>query len=267
MKPSVFIGSSSEGEAYAEAISVHLSASCLPVSWRGVFELSGSTMGSLMGALDRFEYAVFVLTPDDAVLSRKTIQLTARDNLFFEMGLFISRLGMERVFFAVPASVKDFRKPSDLAGITHGLYDDEKLVKEGDEKSDKDYAVATLGFSTLVEQLIDRDQRYYRLRPYTINGSILIGEWEAAYQGGLEHFEIDAIGRYVLGFDKQVLYVARIIKETPTYVEFVRIPVRTGYKHPNTSKFDILDYNTLRGQESDGSTTTYRRTGVARSPL
>lgn len=70
---------------------------------------------------------------------------------------------------------------------------------------------------------------------------------------------MDSFGRYILDIDEQVLYVLNILRETQTYVEFVQIPVRQGYSSANTSRFQILDYNTLKGTESNGTTTIYQR--------
>ena len=70
-----------------------------------------------MNALDRFNFAVLVLTPDDTVMSRASEHLAPRDNLLFELGLFMGRLGRSRTFVVCENSTK-MKMPSDLAGVT-----------------------------------------------------------------------------------------------------------------------------------------------------
>src|SRR5712664_637953 len=65
-RPSVFVGSSSEGVTFAKAIQVVLDESCEVELWsQGVFGLSEGTLESLISALDRFDFAVLVLSADD----------------------------------------------------------------------------------------------------------------------------------------------------------------------------------------------------------
>ena len=74
MKPRIFIGSSSEALSVTEAIQENLDhfAHCTPWT-QGIFTLSNSTLESLMEALETTDFAVFVLTPDDALDFSSTV--------------------------------------------------------------------------------------------------------------------------------------------------------------------------------------------------
>ncbi len=121
-KPSVFVGSSSEGLRVAQRIQSHLADVAEVERWdEGVFALSSGVLESLMQALSRFDFAVFVLTPDELIVSRGVRQKSARDNVLIELGLFMGRLGRERTFL-VCCNDNKIKIPSDLAGITFATY-------------------------------------------------------------------------------------------------------------------------------------------------
>ena len=124
MKPSIFIGSSTENLQVAFAVQSNLQDDADVTVWRqGIFELSKTTLESLLGALGTSDFAVFVFAPDDVTRIRGTEKQTARDNIVFELGLFIGRAGRERAFILLPRGIPDFHLPTDLAGITTGTYD------------------------------------------------------------------------------------------------------------------------------------------------
>jgi hypothetical protein len=131
-KPSVFVGSSSEGLEVARAIQAQLADDSEVELWNeGVLGLSYGTLESLVQALDRFDFAVLVLTPDDSIISRGAQQKAARDNVLIELGLFIGRLGRERTFLLC-CKDDNIRIPSDLAGMTLATFpkptDESKLI-------------------------------------------------------------------------------------------------------------------------------------------
>ena len=122
LKPRVFIGSSVEGLSVAYAVQQNLDNDAEITVWnQGVFELSATTIESLNGVISDSDFGIFVFSPDDQVRMRGSDSLTVRDNVLFEMGLFIGKLGRERVFFLLPEKT-DMRIPSDLLGITPAKY-------------------------------------------------------------------------------------------------------------------------------------------------
>lgn len=123
VKPSVFIGSSSEALDFPRAVQFQLKDDAELTIWNELpFKPSQFTLETIMNALDRFDFAVFVFSPDDKVLSRGVEALTARDNVVFELGLFMGRLGRSRAFVLqqVNANIKML---SDLSGLTTVTYE------------------------------------------------------------------------------------------------------------------------------------------------
>jgi hypothetical protein len=118
LDPSLFIGSSSEGLPIAYALQTELDQVCEPLVWsQGAFEPTGTTIGSLLETAQSSDFAALVLTPDDSVVTRGSEVSVARDNVVFELGLFLGALGPRRVFIIQPRDLS-LTLPSDLAGVT-----------------------------------------------------------------------------------------------------------------------------------------------------
>jgi len=148
VKPRMFIGSSVEGLAVAESIQLGLRHDIEVVIWtQGPFGLSEGSLESLVKAKDDFHYAVFVLTPDDLLTKRNKTSNSPRDNVLFELGLFMGALGRERTFM-VQCKDDVLDLPTDLAGVTIASYS-----KHSDNNLD-----AALGpVCTLIKRAIQRN--------------------------------------------------------------------------------------------------------------
>jgi hypothetical protein len=121
-RPTVFIGSSKEGLPIAEAVQLNLDYACEATIWsQGVFGLGEGTLEALLDRKDTFDFAVLVLTPDDLIYSRDESHPSARDNVLFELGIFLGALGRRRTF-VVYDRTSHLKMPSDLAGVTHASY-------------------------------------------------------------------------------------------------------------------------------------------------
>jgi hypothetical protein len=120
-KPRVFIGCSVEGLRYAKIIQMQLSAGVHARIWnQGVFGLMRGTLETLVAERNNYDYAILVLTPDDTRMKRSQKGPIPRDNVVFELGLFMGALGRERVFMVVQNGTE---LPTDLAGITPARFD------------------------------------------------------------------------------------------------------------------------------------------------
>lgn len=124
-RPRVFIASSSEGLHVAEAVNIKLEQDARVKQWDNAFDLSSVTIMSLIARAKDTDFAVFVFHRDDRANIRGTDYSVVRDNVLFELGLFIGALGMDRCFVLTPKSTEGaFRLPTDLAGVTLSVYDD-----------------------------------------------------------------------------------------------------------------------------------------------
>lgn len=123
MRPKVFVGSSKEGLPYARAIQADLDAKLEVTVWdQGVFDLSAYSIEALVVEARRSDFAILVFSPDDTVVVRAQQSAAVRDNVLFELGLFMGVLERKRVYVVAPADVPDFRIPTDLLGLTLAQY-------------------------------------------------------------------------------------------------------------------------------------------------
>jgi CRP/FNR family transcriptional regulator, cyclic AMP receptor protein len=122
--PVIFIGSSVEGLAVARAIVAGFKFDkFVPKLWStpGVFEPGGATLDTLMKEVDAADFAMFVFGPDDKITSRDERYRGPRDNVIFELGLFMGRLDRERALIVKEHS-SDIKIPTDLLGVTPVTY-------------------------------------------------------------------------------------------------------------------------------------------------
>jgi len=123
MKQRIFVGSSKEQLPLAYAVQDCLAGDAEVTVWtQGVFESTKSALESLLAVLDRMDFGIFIFAPDDLITMRGKKVQTARDNVVFELGLFIGRLGRGRGFIIAPDG-HEFHVPSDLLGTMPALYD------------------------------------------------------------------------------------------------------------------------------------------------
>jgi len=109
MQPPLFIGSSSESLDIAYALQENLDNDAEVTVWpQDIFEPSRFVLESLILALDRCDFGVFVLSPDDRLTMRGEQLNVTRDNVVFELGLKLEKLspGASYYDFAVNASFR-----------------------------------------------------------------------------------------------------------------------------------------------------------------
>lgn len=137
MKPSIFIGSSTEALPIAELVEQELSKHFDAKLWKDhLFELGEDTLNSLLIFMQCYDFAVLVVTDDDTAIVRKKKSGTPRDNVIYELGLFTGALGRRRTFAVVShKSVKLNGKkaspklPSDILGANTAHISDMPMEK------------------------------------------------------------------------------------------------------------------------------------------
>lgn len=121
-KPTLFIASSIEGLPVAEVVNANLDHTCECTLWpQGTFKLGSITIKDLITKASAVDFAVFVFTPDDVAIIRERQVVVARDNVVFELGLFVGSVGLERCYIVKPRDV-EMKLPTDLLGINTADY-------------------------------------------------------------------------------------------------------------------------------------------------
>lgn len=138
-----FIGSSKEGLPIARSLQAQLKDDLPCILWdQGtMFGLGEATIEALENAVHQYSFGIFVFTPDDKLVSRKTKRPVGRDNVLFELGLFIGKLSRRRAFLVHPAK-QAISLPSDLHGMATATYDPDKLPVDKEEYDDEALAIA-----------------------------------------------------------------------------------------------------------------------------
>jgi predicted nucleotide-binding protein len=163
-RPRVFIASSVEGLPIAEAIALDLQFVADATIWdQGVFSLSEGTLPALDAVANQSDFAIVVLTADDMTTKRGRTNPVPRDNVLFELGFFMGRLGVERTYM-VYSRDNPPTLPSDLAGITPATFA---------ERADGNLAAAIGPATTQIRQAMqevmaaeaDRDEPQEPLEP------------------------------------------------------------------------------------------------------
>jgi predicted nucleotide-binding protein len=124
-RPVVFLGSSSESRLIVTAMAAEFKDDDVlirPWSKPGIFEASSYPIETLENEVRKADYAILVVSPDDKVFSRKQLSPAPRDNIVFELGLFMGSLTRKRTFLLQPKGTK-LKIPSDLLALTALRYD------------------------------------------------------------------------------------------------------------------------------------------------
>ena len=147
-KPRLFIASSVESLPIAEAVNINLDHDFEVTIWKnGTFKLSSSTIEDLVEKSSTVDFALFIFAPDDIATIRNRNQHVVRDNVIFEMGLFVGAIGKSRSFVLKPRDI-EMHLPTDLLGVTPTDFDA--------NRSDGDLVSATNRACFLIKSEVER---------------------------------------------------------------------------------------------------------------
>ena len=207
MKPSVFIGSSSEVRPLVDHLIQELNTVAVVKPWYrpDLFALGKYALPELIKEAAAHDFAVFVFSPDDKVSSRGQLFLAARDNVLLELGLFMSSIGLERAFAVIAKSVKI---PSDLMGLTVLFYDD--VQYKNDPNAALQNAVATLR-SHISTKNLRPDREVATEEVSWKNWTFPTGDWKKK-KNVLELTETDSQADAAYGWSPQKLRVGGVIE-------------------------------------------------------
>lgn len=154
-KKRVFIGSSSEELKLANAAKQILERDFEVTIWNdsvwdtSVFKINNNFLNDLLRASLQFDFGLLIGTTDDEVKYRGDSVMQPRDNVLFELGLFIGRLGLSKCAFVID---KELKVLSDITGISLARF----------EKSDTSSFVSAISqVSELFRNQIDSDINFF----------------------------------------------------------------------------------------------------------
>jgi hypothetical protein len=210
-RPRIFIGSSTPGLKYANALQAGLGDKCEVTPWKhGVFRPGKSTLDSLVKQASRVDFAALILTPDDLLVQAGEPVPMARDNVLFEAGLFMGTLGPTRTFL-VCSRDQSVKLPTDLDGLTKAQWGD---------RSDENWEAALNEVSYEILQAMKEDRR-----STTTTDVLFDGRYRFKLDAWTKHRWNDAQGDVALA-DDNVLSIDR----TNTQGQFV-LRLDNGISH------------------------------------
>lgn len=144
-KPRIFIASAVESLNVADAANLNFDQDAEVTVWRHGFEISSDNISSLLDRARASDFAVFIFTPDDVSSIRHEEKPVVRDNVLFELGLFVGSIGKDRCFIVKPRDA-DLHIPTDLLGLTPADYEA--------SRSDNNLAAAVNAPCTLIRKQV-----------------------------------------------------------------------------------------------------------------
>ncbi|MBA3756266.1 MAG: nucleotide-binding protein [Nitrosomonas sp.] len=213
-KPRIFIASSTESLGIAEAINVNLDRPAETILWTRP-DPSQNFIDTLLELTRSVDFAAFLCSPDDLVIMRGKEKDAIRDNVLFELGLFMGHLGKERCFIIHPRDSKP-QTPTDLLGITPIDYEA--------NRSDRDFIAATKPACTIITTVMDRMGPFYTV-PKKLESETSDFQLIDSYPKKDQKISTDDVKKIFLKFNKpvdrkSVLYIGNYYIQENTFAQW-----------------------------------------------
>ena len=130
MKPTLFIGSSTVRLPIARGLKRILEDCADVIVWDEApeFVMGESILSGLIKVGEIYDFALLVFGQDDCTMMNSEKVPTVRDNVIFELGLFMGQMGTGRAFWLSPKGPKAPQLSSDLQGIIHLEFDETEMT-------------------------------------------------------------------------------------------------------------------------------------------
>ena len=130
MKPTLFIGSSTKRLPIARGLKEILKDCADVTVWDEApeFDPGDSILNALTKVGEFYDFALLVFGQDDSTMMTNKKLPTVRDNVLFELGLFMGHMGTGRAFWLSSKGSKTPHIPSYLGGILHLEFDEPELT-------------------------------------------------------------------------------------------------------------------------------------------
>jgi hypothetical protein len=114
-RPNIFIASSAEALEVARAVKLNFDSEADVDIWNeDIFKANRNYLDTLLNRASYYDFVIAVFTGDDVAEIRKRTVRVTRDNVIFEFGLFLGRIGPNRTFMILEEGIEVF---SDWSGI------------------------------------------------------------------------------------------------------------------------------------------------------
>jgi predicted ATPase len=176
MKPTLFVGSSTEKSPVMDEIARQLRKDADITPWTNIFALTQPYFTSLMKQAAEADFAVFVFAPDDVTTLRERKVATVRDNVVFELGLFLGKLGPEHCVIVAPRPNKQAKQPAhfptDLAGVKFAEYRNGGSLSEALQPTCREIRALLKGTQVLTQGIqgewLEIKEKVHEERPFAI---------------------------------------------------------------------------------------------------